>query len=57
MGPADSPLVIIEWVDSRQPTAKWRFLSDVTDGNSVNCASVGWLLRDGDTKASFLTDV
>ena len=46
----DCPLVLMEWLDSRQPVAGWRRLSDAPDGPPLRCASVGWLLRDGDVK-------
>jgi hypothetical protein len=44
---SDCPLVLIRWLDSRQPTASWRFLSDLPDTVPVECATVGWLLKDG----------
>lgn len=40
-------LVLIEWVDSAQPRAKWEFLASLTDTDSIKCASVGWLVSDG----------
>jgi hypothetical protein len=40
------PLVLIRWQDSRQPTSAWRFLSDVGEPSAVECATVGWLLKD-----------
>ncbi|MBS0251199.1 MAG: hypothetical protein JSR78_09055 [Proteobacteria bacterium] len=43
---ADCPLVIIRWLDSRQPSGQWRYLSDLPEVRPVEVASVGWLLRD-----------
>ena len=40
------PLVLIRWLDSRRPCSTWRFLVDVGEPKAVECASVGWLLRD-----------
>lgn len=42
------PLVVIEWVDSRQPTADWQWLSKFEPAGACDCASVGWLIHDGD---------
>ena len=42
------PLVMIEWVDSRQPEPGWRWLSDFKPSGPCDCASVGWLIHDGD---------
>lgn len=40
---------MIEWVDSRQPTAGWQRLREF-DAPDVNaCVSVGWLVHDGRT--------
>lgn len=41
-------LVQIEWVDSRQPTAAWRRVSDLGYLCECRCTSVGFLLRDDD---------
>jgi hypothetical protein len=41
-------LVQIEWVDSRQPTAAWRRVSDLDYLSECRCTSVGFLLRDDD---------
>ena len=40
-------LVMVEWVDSAQPTSEWEFLSEVEFKRIVNCSSVGWLIEDG----------
>jgi len=42
----DCPLVIIRWLDSRQPCGKWRYLSALPDAKPVEVATVGWLVRD-----------
>lgn len=45
------PLVVIWWEDSRQPASAWARLSDLTaEPEAVQCASVGWLIHDGDVK-------
>lgn len=41
-------LVIIEWEDSAQPIASWRYLSGFDQFEAVRCVSVGWLIHDGD---------
>ena len=40
------PLVIIRWLDSRQPCGQWRYLSTLPDSRPVEVATVGWLVRD-----------
>ena len=42
------PLVLIEWEDSAQPTSGWQYLADFECGQAVQCASVGWLIEDGE---------
>jgi hypothetical protein len=46
--PGDCPLVIIRWEDSAQPIPRWQHLSDLSPPDVVECATVGWLLRDDD---------
>jgi len=41
-------LVFIEWEDSRQPVPAWAYLSDFESPTIVKCASVGWLIHDGE---------
>jgi hypothetical protein len=41
-------LVLVEWEDSAQPLAAWRWLSQCDDFGFVVCRSVGWLVHDGD---------
>ncbi|SFV37863.1 hypothetical protein [Hyphomicrobium facile] len=43
---AECPLVIIRWLDSRQPCGQWRYLSTLPDVQPVEVASVGWLVKD-----------
>lgn len=45
--------VMIEWVDSRQPTALWRRVSDLDYLCECRVTSVGFLLRD-DARAKVL---
>lgn len=40
------PLVMIDWVDSRQPVSTWRWLSSCEFQGVVKCQSVGWLIKD-----------
>lgn len=42
-------LVLIEWLDSSQPVAAWRFLSDIEEPAPHRCQTVGHLLHDGET--------
>jgi len=39
---------MIEWEDSAQPISAWSYLSSFEPTGIVRCASVGWLIRDGD---------
>jgi hypothetical protein len=43
---ADCPLVIIRWLDSRQPCGQWRYLSALPEARPVEVATVGWLVKD-----------
>lgn len=40
--------MLIRWVDSRRPVAEWVRLSDLPEFSPVACASVGWLVHDGE---------
>jgi hypothetical protein len=42
------PLVIIRWQDSAQPIPSWQHLAKLAPAQPVECATVGWLLRDDD---------
>ena len=42
----DCPLVIIRWLDSAQPLPSWQYLSALPQTRAIECATVGWLLRD-----------
>ena len=44
----DCPLVIIRWQDSAQPMASWQYLSALPPTRPIECATVGWLLKDDD---------
>lgn len=50
MAAPECPLVLMEWLDSRRPVTEWRYLRDAPDESPLRCATVGWLLRDGDVK-------
>lgn len=39
-------LVLIEWVDSARPVSDWKFLDDPPALESIQCVSVGWLIRE-----------
>jgi len=42
------PLVLIEWVDSMQPSPSWAYLNDLPSVEIVHCKSVGWLVAETD---------
>jgi hypothetical protein len=44
----DCPLVIIRWQDSAQPLSSWQYLSALPRTRPIECATVGWLLKDDD---------
>lgn len=44
----DCPLVIIRWQDSAQPISAWKHISDLPRTGPIECATVGWLLKDND---------
>ena len=44
----DCPLVIIRWQDSAQPLPAWQYLSALPQTRPIECATVGWLLKDND---------
>ena len=39
-------VVMIEWLDSTQPVAEWRRLSDYEGLSPVHCFTVGFLIED-----------
>jgi hypothetical protein len=43
---SECPLVIIRWLDSRQPCGQWRYLAALPDARPVEVATVGWLVKD-----------
>ncbi len=52
VGANDCPMVMVEWVDSVRPAPSWQHLCDFECGPAISCASVGWLIHDGeDVKA------
>jgi hypothetical protein len=44
----DCPLVIIRWLDSRQPCGQWRYLAALPEARAVEVATVGWLVKNTD---------
>ena len=38
-------IVIVEWVDSVQPTSEWSFVYDLPKPKPITCFSVGWLIK------------
>lgn len=40
------PLMLIEWVDSRQTSGAWVKLAAFEPHEIVRCASVGWVVQD-----------
>lgn len=45
---AECPLVLIRWEDSAQTIPRWQHLSELVPPDIVECATVGWLIRDDD---------
>lgn len=41
-------LVLIDWVDSRQPVGSWHHLEDWEVAKACECQSVGFLVKDND---------
>lgn len=39
-------LVLVEWLDSKQPVAAWQWLSDLEAPAPARCVSVGFLARE-----------
>ena len=49
LGMADTPrLVVIEWLDSRQPSPAWQFIESIEAPTACNCLSVGFLVYESD---------
>jgi hypothetical protein len=48
MSGGNCPLVIVRWQDSAHPISSWRHLSDLPRTRAIECATVGWLLKDDD---------
>jgi hypothetical protein len=42
----EARLVMITWLDSRQPNGSWQWLSEFEKMEPVRAASVGWLIQD-----------
>lgn len=42
----NSRLVIVTWIDARQPTASWTWISEYKPETPVECVTVGWLIQD-----------
>ncbi len=45
---SESPLLLVEWVDSAQPLPSWRHLDDLPPLEILECVSVGWLVGQTD---------
>lgn len=45
--PNNHRLVLIEWLDSRQPISSWQYLEDI-ETTACKCKSVGYLVYEGD---------
>jgi hypothetical protein len=53
-------MVLIEWVDSRQPSSDWQFLEGLEMPKPCKCLSVGWLLdesKDQTVIAAHINDI
>jgi len=44
--PRPADLYYVEWMDAEGSTSGWKSLVDATDGELVQCFSVGWVLRE-----------
>ena len=53
----DPPLVLIEWEDSAQPVAEWRYLADIGEFDIVRCRSVGFLIHDGEVVKALASNI
>jgi len=42
----DYKLVKVEWEDSRQPIPEWQFLESFEPPSTVQCVTVGYLIKD-----------
>lgn len=41
------PLVVVRWVDSRQPSSAWGLLSDLdTEYGPADCYTAGWVVHE-----------
>jgi len=52
-------MVLVEWVDSRLPTARWQFMEDYIIPSICDCLSIGFLIEKNKTQlvlASHLGD-
>lgn len=49
--------MLIEWEDSRQPQAAWQHLAGYAAAETCKCASVGWLVYDGDDRKGLAPNV
>ncbi len=45
-GEQSPPLVLIEWLDSRQPVPTWQWLEHIEPRRPHLCVSVGFLMQD-----------
>ncbi|OOZ41651.1 hypothetical protein BOW53_02945 [Solemya pervernicosa gill symbiont] len=43
----DVRLVLVEWLDSRQPLGQWQYLSEFDEPEATPCVSVGFLIHEG----------
>jgi hypothetical protein len=53
-------MVLIEWLDSRQPSTGWQFLEAMETPKACRCLSVGWLLDEGEEQiviAAHMSDI
>ncbi len=50
-------LVLIEWLDSVQPSQAWQFLEDFEPGDVVRCSTAGWLISEDDGVTSIAGNI
>lgn len=43
-----SKLVLIEWLDSAQPSPGWLYTNDLPSIEPVYCRSIGWLVAESE---------
>ena len=50
--PAVYPLVVVEWEDSAQPTARWQWVDEYETEDAIKCISVGYIVSESEHAVS-----